>query len=75
MKPPIAIARLTLALAALLLGLISWFRHVPHRVLADLPSRLASYSNPALPLAPGLVPRLLQFLALLTPPAAGPAPR
>jgi len=72
------------ARAGVEISVIEGMNHVLKAVPADLPSQLASYSNPALPLAPGLAPRLLQFLAplaLLTPmtpmtsPTAGPAPR
>lgn len=58
------------------MSIIPGMNHVLKAVPADLSSQLASYSNPALPLAPGLVPRLLQFLGpLASQAAAGPAPR
>lgn len=63
------------------MSIIPGMNHVLKAVPADLPSQLASYSNPTLPLAPALVPRLLQFLGALGPLArqasqpAGPAPR
>jgi uncharacterized protein len=57
------------------MGIVQGMNHVLKAVPADLPAQLASYSNPALPLAPGLAPRLLQFLQPLASTAAGPAPR
>lgn len=58
------------------MSIIPGMNHVLKSVPADLPSQLASYSDPALPLAPGLMPRLLQFLGpLASKAAAGPAPR
>jgi len=82
---PVADAQaLQRARAGVEMSVIEGMNHVLKAVPADLPSHLASYSNPALPLAPGLAPRLLQFLAPLALPrpvtpmpplAAGPAPR
>jgi uncharacterized protein len=62
------------ARAGVELGVIAGMNHVLKAVPADLPSQLASYSNPALPLAAGLVPRLLQFLQPLAALQA-PAPK
>lgn len=61
------------ARAGVEMSVIDGMNHVLKAVPTDLPSQLASYSNPALPLAPGLVPRLLQFLRPLAAPQA-PAP-
>lgn len=57
------------ARAGVQMTVITGMNHVLKTVPADLPSQLASYSNPALPLSDALAPRLLQFLALLSPPA------
>ena len=53
------------ARASVEMSLIDGMNHVLKTVPADLPSQLASYSNPALPLAEALMPRLLRFLAPL----------
>ena len=47
------------------LVIVAGMNHVLKTVPPDLPSQLASYSNPGLPLADALMPRLLRFLAPL----------
>ena len=54
------------ARAGVELTVIEGMNHVLKTVSTDTASQMASYSNPALPLADALVPRLLRFLA---PPA------
>jgi glyoxylase-like metal-dependent hydrolase (beta-lactamase superfamily II) len=46
-------------------GIVPGMNHVLKSVPAGLPAQLASYSNPELPLADALMPRLLRFLAPL----------
>jgi uncharacterized protein len=53
------------ARAGVEMSVLEGMNHVLKTVPADLPAQLASYSNPALPLADALVPRLLRFLAPL----------
>ena len=53
------------ARAGVEMDVIAGMNHVLKSVPADLPSQLASYSNPALPLTDALMPRLLRFLAPL----------
>jgi len=47
------------------MGIVPGMNHVLKSVPAGLPAQLASYSNPELPLADALMPRLLRFLAPL----------
>ena len=66
------------ARAGVEMSVIEGMKHVLNTVPADRPSQLASYSHPALPLAEGLLPRLLRFLsaggAAGCPAAMRPAP-
>ena len=47
------------------MSIVPGMNHVLKSVPAGLPAQLASYSNPELPLADALMPRLLRFLAPL----------